>query len=127
MDALNTATAASAASKPSTMRYTVAGILVTGGEEESYVFMSLEDMKNLTGEDRLDVAELSVSADEEQLNAYAEAIAGSGEGLSARLVKRVTKSETAVLGKLQAPVFLVTAVVLLLFHPSDLGWQSTNQ
>lgn len=114
VDALNTSTAASAASKPSTMRYTVAGILVTGGEEEGYVFMSLEDMQNLTGEDKLDVAELSVSADEDQLNAYAEAIAGSGEGLTARLVKRVTKSETAVLGKLQALVFLVTVVVLLL-------------
>ena len=32
----------------------------------------------------------------------------------ARLVKRVTRSETAVLGKLQALVFLVTVVVLLL-------------
>lgn len=114
VDALNTSTAASVTSKPSTMRYTVAGILVTGGEEEDYVFMSLEDMQNLTGEDKLDVAELSVSADEDQLNAYAAAIANSGEGLSARLVKRVTKSETAVLGKLQALVFLVTVVVLLL-------------
>ena len=114
VDALNTSTAASAAPGPSTMRYTVAGILVTGGEEEGYVFMSLEDMQNLTGEDKLDVAELSVSADEDQLNAYAAAIANGGEGLSARLVKRVTKSETAVLGKLQALVFLVTVVVLLL-------------
>ena len=114
VDALNASTAATAASKPSTMRYTVAGILVTGGEEEGYVFMSLKDMQNLTGEDRLDVAELSVSADEDQLNAYAEAISGSDEGLTARLVKRVTKSETAVLGKLQALVFLVTVVVLLL-------------
>ena len=105
---------ATAASKPNTVRYTVTGILTTGGEEEGYVFMSLEDMEALTGEDRLDVAELSVSAEEEQLNAYAEAITGSGEGVKARLVKRVTKSETAVLGKLQALVFLVTVVVLLL-------------
>ena len=103
-----------AASRPSTVRYEVTGILTTGGEEEGYVFMSLEDMEALTGEDRLDVAELSVSAGEEQLNAYAEAITGSGEGVKARLVKRVTKSETAVLGKLQALVFLVTVVVLLL-------------
>jgi putative ABC transport system permease protein len=71
-------------------------------------------MEALTGEDRLDVAELSVSAGEDQLKAYAEAITGSGEGVKARLVKRVTKSETAVLGKLQALVFLVTVVVLLL-------------
>ena len=114
VDALNTARTATAASQPHTVRYEVTGILVTGGEEESYVFMSLADMQNLTGEDKLDVTELSVSADEDQLNAYAEAISQSGEGVTARLVKRVTKSETAVLGKLQALVFLVTVVVLLL-------------
>ena len=114
VEALNSARAASKAAQPNTMKYTVTGILVTGGEEEGYIFMSVEDMRKLTGEDKLDVAELSVSADEEQLNAYAEALSGSGEGVTARLVKRVTKSETAVLGKLQALVFLVTVVVLLL-------------
>jgi putative ABC transport system permease protein len=114
VEALNGAHGATDASKPNTVRYTVTGILTTGGEEEGYVFMSLEDMETLTGEDKLDVAELSVSAEEEQLNACAEAITQSGEGVKARLVKRVTKSETAVLGKLQALVFLVTVVVLLL-------------
>ncbi len=110
--ALNTARAAAEASKPKTTRYAVTGILVTGGEEEGYVFMSTEDLQALTGEDKLDVAELSVSADEAQLNAYATAL--TGDGVTARLVKRVTKSETAVLGKLQALVFLVTVVVLIL-------------
>jgi len=114
VEALNGARQSVASARPSTTRYNVTGILVTGGEEEGYVFMSVEDMATLTGEDRLDVAELSVSADEEQLNAYAEAIGASGEGVTARLVKRVTKSETSVLGKLQALVFLVTVVVLLL-------------
>jgi len=114
VQALNGARQATAATKPNTVRYTVTGILTTGGEEEGYVFMSMEDMEALTGEDKLDVAELSVSAEEAQLNAYAEAVIQSGEGVKARLVKRVTKSETAVLGKLQALVFLVTVVVLLL-------------
>ena len=114
VEALNGARSAAAAAKPNTMKYTVTGILVTGGEEEGYVFMSLDDMKNLTGEDKLDVAELSVSAEEDQLNAYAEQLTSGGDGVTARLVKRVTKSETAVLGKLQALVFLVTVVVLLL-------------
>ena len=114
VDALNHSRAVTAASQPRTVRYEVVGILVTGGEEEGYVFMSNADMRALTGEDKLDVTELSVSADEEQLNAYVEAVANSGEGVTARLVKRVTKSETAVLGKLQALVFLVTVVVLLL-------------
>ena len=114
IQALNSARQTGVAAQPNTMKYTVTGILVTGGEEEGYVFMSLQDMEKLTGENKLDVAELSVSADEEQLNAYADQLSGGGEGVIARLVKRVTKSETAVLGKLQALVFLVTVVVLLL-------------
>ena len=114
VNALNSARAASAVSQPRTMKYTVSGILVTGGEEEGYIFMALSDMEALTGEDKLDVAELSISAGEDQLNAFADQLTGGGLGVTARLVKRVTKSETAVLGKLQALVFLVTAVVLLL-------------
>ena len=113
VEALNTARRAGQSAQPRTMRYEVTGILVTGGEEEGYVFMSTDDLQTLTGEDRLDVAELSVSADEAQLNAYADTVNASG-GVTARLVKRVTKSETAVLGKLQGLVFLVTAVVLVL-------------
>ena len=112
VEALNGARAADAAAQPRTTRYRVTGILVTGGEEEGYVFMSTDDLQTLTGEDRLDVAELSISADEAQLNAYAEAL--TGDGVTARLVKRVTKSEAAVLGKLQGLVFLVTVVVLIL-------------
>ncbi len=98
-----------------TLNLTVVGILQTGGEEEGYVFLSQSDMAALTGEEeKIDVMELSVSASAEELEGYAEAIAGEGSGVLARLVKRVTKSETAVLAKLQALVFLVTVVVLLL-------------
>ena len=94
--------------------FNVSGILVTGGEEESYIYMNLPDLEDLTGDRLLDVAELSVSADAGQLEEYVNAIDASDTGTTARLVKRVTRSETAVLGKLQALVFLVTVVVLLL-------------
>jgi len=114
VEALNTARQTAAPARPRTVNFTVVGILATGGEEEGYVFLSLDDMTALTGEDRLDVAELSVSASADQLEAYASAISEGGENLQARLVKRVTRSETAVLSKLQALVFLVTVVVLLL-------------
>ena len=114
VDAINGAVAAAAPSQPKTVNFLVSGILTTGGEEESYVFLSLDDMLAMTGENRLDVAELSISAGSEQLESYVETIAESSRSVQARLVKRVTRSETAVLGKLQALVFLVTAVVLLL-------------
>ena len=114
VEALNKATAADAAARPRTLNFTVTGILTTGGEEEGYLFLSLQDMENLTGSDQLDVAELSVSANVDQLEAYADAITESSGSVQARLVKRVAKSEASVLEKLTALVFLVTLVVLLL-------------
>ena len=114
-DALNNAVSEEKA-VPSTAEenYTVTGILETGGEEESYIYMSLEDLKKLTSDETLDVAELSVSAPADTLEKYVEDIAQSGLPVNARLVKRVTRSEASVLGKLQSLVFLVTVVVLLL-------------
>ena len=116
VDALNNArsTEKGSAAAERSGYFNVTGILVTGGEEESYIYMNLEDLEGLTNDRLLDVAELSVSANAEQLEEYAKAIDGSDAGITARLVKRVTRSETAVLGKLQALVFLVTVVVLLL-------------
>ena len=114
VEALNTARRTAAPAQPRTVNYTVTGILTTGGEEEGYVFISLDDMQMMTGEDKLDVAELSVSANAEQLEGYMAAIGAASDAVQARLVKRVTRSEAAVLTKLQALVFLVTAVVLLL-------------
>ncbi|MBQ1310617.1 MAG: FMN-binding protein [Blautia sp.] len=97
-----------------TEHFTVSGILSTGGEEEAYIYMSLKDLQRLTADETLDVAELSVSAGADELDNYSRAITDSELDISSRLVKRVTRSEASVLGKLQALVFLVTAVVLLL-------------
>ncbi len=115
VDALNRARSEeNAVAVENTEHFNVTGILSTGGEEESYIYMSLEDLQKLTADETLDVAELSVSAGSEELEAYSEAITGSDTGIKARLVKRVTRSEASVLSKLQALVFLVTVVVLLL-------------
>ena len=114
IQALNTARKAEKAARPQTLSFTVTGILTTGGEEEDYVFLSLEDMEILTESEQLDVAELSISASAEQLEAYADAITQEYDMVQARLVKRVTRSEASVLEKLTALVFLVTLVVLLL-------------
>ena len=95
--------------------FVVSGILETGGTEEDYIFISLNDMAELTGvKGKLDAVELSVSASQDELKAYADKISALDINVSPRLVKRVTQSETTVLTKLQALVFLVTAVVLLL-------------
>ena len=97
------------------MDYTVVGILDTGGNEEDYVYMLTEDMEELTGEETVyDVCELSVSAQSGGLDDIAKSISDNVDGVSARLVKKVTQSETTVLSKLQALVLLVTIVVLAL-------------
>ena len=98
-----------------TMKMTVTGILETGGSEEEYIYMNLSDMEELTGTaGKLDVVELSISAEAEKLSAYTEQISEKVPAIAPRLVKRVTESESQVLTKLQALVFLVTAVVLVL-------------
>ena len=94
---------------------TVAGILETGGSEEEYLYMTLADLEELAGAtERLDVAELSVSASADELKAYEQDIEANVPTIAPRLVKRVTESESTVLTKLQSLVFLVTAVVLVL-------------
>ena len=101
--------------KQNTRDFTVAGVLDTGGNEEKYIFISIGDMDALTGKsDVYDMAELSVSAAQDQLKSYVSTISAKVDGLSARMVKRVTQSENTVLSKLQALVLLVTVVVLLL-------------
>lgn len=93
----------------------VAGIVETGGSEEDYVYFTMNDLTTLTKDnERLDVVELSVSASQEELTDYIDKISENVEGVSPRLVKRLTSSEGTVLKKLQALVFLVTSVVLVL-------------
>ncbi len=97
------------------LEFEITGILDTGGSEEDYLYISLSDMETLTGEaGSVDVAELSISASSDELSGYAEKISNTVSSVNARLVKRVTASETTVLTKLQALVLLVTVVVLAL-------------
>ena len=95
--------------------FTVTGTVSTGGSEEDYVYMELTDLEELTGTGgSVDLAEISISAASEQLTSYMEKINENPPAVSARLVKRVTASETTVLSKLQALVLLVTVIVLAL-------------
>lgn len=95
--------------------FTVVGIVSTGGSEEDYVYMPMEDLETLTGESgEIDIVELSISGSEDQLSAYMDEINSSVSGVHASLVKRIAASETTVLSKLQYLILLVTIVVLAL-------------
>ena len=94
---------------------TVTGILDTGGSEEEYAYITINDMSMFFMTDRgYDIVEVSVASSQDGLASYVEQINGSVEGITAKLVKRVTASEGTVLTKLQSLVFIVTAVVLVL-------------
>ena len=98
-----------------TLDFKVTGILSTGGSEEDYVYMSMSDIESLAGaEGNIDLAEVSISTSGDKLNKYVSEINDKIPEISAGLVKRVTASETTVLSKLQALVFLVTVIVLAL-------------
>ena len=94
---------------------TVSGIVTTGGVEEEFIFMSLEDIKGIIGyNDQFDVIECSIDGNQEYLKAIAENISNHAAGITPRLVKRVTESQDVVLSKLQALVWIVTIIVLFL-------------
>lgn len=93
----------------------VTGILETGGSEEDYIYVSLEDVAYLALSDRgYDIVEVSVASTSAKLSNYVETISGNVDTVSAKLVKRVTASESSVLSKLQSLVLIVTVVVLIL-------------
>jgi putative ABC transport system permease protein len=95
--------------------FRVSGVVQTGGTEEAFIFMALPDFEDMMGgEGRVDVVECSISASAEELQSLADRIAGGVNGVSPRLVKRLTESEGAVLTKLRALIYLVTVIVLLL-------------
>ena len=93
----------------------VTGILDTGGSEEEYIYVSLEDVEYLSLTKRgYDIVEVSAAAMQDTLKSYTKKISDNAHGVTAKLVKRVTASESTVLDKLQSLVFIVTAVVLIL-------------
>lgn len=93
----------------------ITGILETGGSEEEYVYVTYADTEYLSLTDRgYDIVEVSVAQMQDKLQEYVTKITDDVDGVSARLVKRVTASESSVLTKLQSLIFIVTAVVLIL-------------
>lgn len=94
---------------------TVSGIVTTGGVEEEFIFMSLEDIKGIIGyDDQFDVIECSIDGNQEYLKSIADTVSKQVNGITPRLVKRVTESQDVVLNKLQALVWIVTIIVLFL-------------
>jgi putative ABC transport system permease protein len=103
------------AGEPFERSFNIAGIVQTGGQEETFVFVSIDDYgATVGGEVAFDIVEMSVTASGADLERLVSTINGEVEGVSAQLVRRVTQSEDTVLSKLRSLVYLVTIVVLIL-------------
>lgn len=103
------------ASQNFSRKFTVKGIVTTGGAEEGFIFADIDMLDELIGDIfRADVVECSVVADANELSSLSSLIVQNIPDLQPRAVRRLTQSQDIVLGKLQALVLLVTVVVLII-------------
>ena len=103
------------ASQNFSRKFTVKGIVTTGGAEEGFIFADIDMLDELIGDIfRADVVECSVVADANELSSLSSQIEQDIPDLQPRAVRRLTQSQDIVLGKLQALVLLVTVVVLII-------------
>ncbi len=95
--------------------YTVVGIVSTGGKEEEFAFMNLEDLQSLVEKpDKISIAQVSVVAEGDNLKLIEEKISAEVDGIQPQTVQQIANSEFSVLSKLQVLVLLVTVIVLIL-------------
>lgn len=96
-------------------RFTVSGILKTGGKEEQFAYTNLpvlQDFLDKKGE--VSLVQVSVVAGQDDLKAFSDNLEQDMPSLTSQTVKQIAASEDTVLGKLQVLVLLVTVIVLLL-------------
>ena len=96
-------------------QFTVTGIVSTGGKEEEFAFMNLDELQSIVNKNNaISIAQLSVVADSETLNSVEESLKNNIANVETQSVQQIANSEFNVLGKLQVLVLLVTLIVLLL-------------
>lgn len=97
------------------LKVDVAGVLETGGSEDGFVYLSNEDLSELTGRDhQLTVAELSIAAKEATIDKVATDLSKSHPEVKAAPVARLTHSDANVLDMLRSLMLIITIIVLAL-------------
>ena len=99
---------------PRTVTLTVSGILKTGGNEDGYIYMSADDMAELTGAWEPSIAQYSVALEGDQLTALVDSINASVPSVRAQTVKRLVQSDSGVIDMLRSLLGLITVIVLAL-------------
>ena len=96
--------------------FRVAGIVDTGGNEDSIVYATTADVAKLAGSKRgADVVEYSVNAMGDDLNAIVKTLnANPNTGVKAQTVTKITSSDTRIITMQQTLFWIVSLVVLVL-------------
>lgn len=96
-------------------QFEVTGIVSTGGKEEEFAFLNLDELQNIVEKpQQISLAQVSVVADGDNLKTIEEKISANFSDLQPQTVQQIANSEFSVLSKLQVLVLLVTAIVLIL-------------
>ena len=100
--------------------FRIAGIVDTGGNEDSIIYATTADVAKLAGSKRgADVVEYSVNAMGDELNDIVNNINRSADknpnsAVKAQTVIRITSSDTRIIAMLQTLFWIVSLVVLVL-------------
>jgi putative ABC transport system permease protein len=92
---------------------TVVGIVETGGNEDSQVFVNLHLAQNMTGrEDKVHTVQVSALCTGCPVNVFAREIEGEMEYVEARTVKQLVSAEMATLQNFKGMMAMVTVVAM---------------
>ena len=96
--------------------FRIAGIVDTGGNEDSIIYATTADVSKLAGPERgADVVEYSVNAMGDELNAIVNRInTNTNTAVKAQTVTKITSSDTRIIAMLQTLFWIVSLVVLVL-------------
>ena len=96
--------------------FRIAGIIDTGGNEDSIIYATTADVSKLAGHERgADVVEYSVNAMGDELNAIVNRInKNTNTAVKAQTVTKITSSDTRIIAMLQTLFWIVSLVVLVL-------------
>lgn len=97
------------------LKATVSGVLDTGGPEDAFIVMDRAALDRMFGDPgSIDVIEYSIATEGGTLQALADRLSDPDRGVAVTPVKRLARSETAVLSTLSSLLLLVTVIVLAL-------------
>lgn len=96
--------------------FRIAGIVDTGGNEDSIIYATTADVAKLAGSKRgADVVEYSVNAMGDELNDIVNRInKNTNTAVKAQTVTKITSSDTRIIAMLQTLFWIVSLVVLVL-------------